>query len=128
MALPASAFTVSVCRSLRRRGLFMESSLTSSLDAAPARFLRRPIVTLAAVGLVLAATAAAGQENFPIKPIQIIVPTGPGGGTDTAARLIAKNLPERLKWQAVVINRLGAGTRLASEGVAKAPPDGYTLL
>jgi tripartite-type tricarboxylate transporter receptor subunit TctC len=106
----------------------MESSFTPSLDAAPARFMQRPIVALTAVGLVLAATAAAGQENFPTKPIQIIVPTGPGGGTDTAARLIAKNLTERLKWQAVVINRLGAGTRLASESVAKAPPDGYTLL
>jgi hypothetical protein len=99
----------------------MESDLTPSLDEARARFLLHPIGALAAVSLVLVATPAAAQESFPARPIQIIVPTGPGGGTDTAARLIARNLSERLKWQVVVINRLGAGTRLASESVAKRP-------
>ncbi len=74
------------------------------------------------------ATQACAQDGFPNRPLQIIVPTGPGGGTDTAARLLARVFNERLKWQVVVVNRLGAGTRLAGESVAKAAPDGYTLL
>ena len=74
------------------------------------------------------AAPCAAQDVYPGKPIQIIVPTGPGGGTDTAARLLARFFNERLKWQVVVVNRLGAGTRMAGESVAKAPPDGYTLL
>ena len=106
----------------------MASTFTRPSDEARARFLRNPIGVLAAVGLALVATPAAAQETFPTRPIQIIVPTGPGGGTDTVARVIARNLTERLRWQVVVINRLGAGTRLASESVAKAPPDGHTLL
>jgi len=88
---------------------------------------------ISALALVACATAfaagnATAQDAFPSKPIQFIVPTGPGGGTDTVARLIARHLGERLKWQVVVINRLGAGTRMASESVAKAAPDGYSLL
>ena len=106
----------------------MESRSTASLDEAPARSSLRLIGVLETVILLLTATFAAGQESFPTKQIQIIVPTGPGGGTDTVARLIARNLADRLKWQVVVVNRLGAGTRLASESVAKATPDGHTLL
>ena len=86
---------------------------------------------LAGVSIVVSALfvdPVCAQDNFPAKPIQIIVPTGPGGGTDTAARLIARSLGERLRWQVVVINRLGAGNRIAGESVAKAVPDGYTLL
>ena len=71
---------------------------------------------------VLTALSGAGvtyaQDNFPNKPIQIIVPTGPGGGTDTAARLLARVFNEKLKWQVVVVNRLGAGTRLARQRYA----------
>ena len=85
-------------------------------------------LALAACATAFAAGNATAQDAFPSKPIQFIVPTGPGGGTDTVARLIARHLGERLKWQVVVINRLGAGTRMASESVAKAAPDGYSLL
>ena len=84
--------------------------------------------TLVACATAFATASAFAQEAFPSKPIQFIVPTGPGGGTDTVARLIARHLGERLKWQVVVINRLGAGTRMASESIAKAAPDGYSLL
>ena len=85
-------------------------------------------VTCVAVLWTACACITYAQDNFPSKPLQIIVPTGPGGGTDTAARLLARVFNEKLKWQVVVVNRLGAGTRLAGESVAKAPPDGYTLL
>ena len=86
------------------------------------------IVTLLLCAALPSAGGALAQDNFPSKPIQFIVPTGPGGGTDTVARLVARHLGERLKWQVVVVNRLGAGTRLANDSVAKAAPDGHTLL
>lgn len=88
-----------------------------------------PLIRRAAVCvLMLACACAAAQDAYPSKPIQFIVPTGPGGGTDTISRLLARQLADRQKWQVVVVNRLGAGTRLANESVAKAVPDGYTLL
>lgn len=88
-----------------------------------------PLIRRAAVCvLMLACAGATAQDAYPSKPIQFIVPTGPGGGTDTISRLLARQLADRQKWQVVVVNRLGAGTRLANESVAKAVPDGYTLL
>ena len=97
----------------------------------PLLFRSTARIVACTVALVLTAafaTQAFAQDGFPNRPLQIIVPTGPGGGTDTAARLLARVFNERLKWQVVVVNRLGAGTRLAGESVAKAAPDDYTLL
>ena len=91
-------------------------------------FQKRIFSCAAACAVAIAASSAVAQDAFPSKPVQFIVPTGPGGGTDTIARLLARHLGERQKWQVVVVNRLGAGTRLANESVAKAAPDGYTLL
>jgi len=68
------------------------------------------------------------QESYPSRPIRIIVPTSPGGGSDTGARLIATELTKRWGRSLVAENRPGAGTILGSEVVAKSPPDGYTLL
>ena len=68
------------------------------------------------------------QETYPSRVVRIIVPTAPSGGSDTIARLIAQGLFERLGRQVVVENRAGAGTMIGSEMVAKAPPDGHTLL
>jgi len=68
------------------------------------------------------------QDNYPSRPIRIVVPTSPGGGSDTSARLIAGELTKRWGRSVVVENRPGAGTILGAEIVAKSPPDGYTLL
>ncbi len=83
-----------------------------------------------AVALLVTAPppAALAQSGYPNRPIRIIVPGSPGAGFDTVARLMAAGLSERLGWQVVVENRAGAGTIIGSEIVAKAPPDGYTLL
>jgi tripartite-type tricarboxylate transporter receptor subunit TctC len=81
---------------------------------------------LVAAALVLATgTAAAG---YPEKPIRLIVPFPPGGGTDATARIVGDAMSGSLGQQIVVENKPGAGGNIALETVAKAPPDGYTLL
>ncbi|OGA53843.1 MAG: hypothetical protein A3G24_04715 [Betaproteobacteria bacterium RIFCSPLOWO2_12_FULL_62_13] len=72
---------------------------------------------------------ASAADAYPNRIIRIIAPTAPGGGSTVSARLIAEEMAKRAGRQvAVVENRPGAGTRIGSEIVAKAPPDGYTLL
>jgi tripartite-type tricarboxylate transporter receptor subunit TctC len=78
--------------------------------------------------LMLALPATTLAQNYPDKPIRIIVGYTPGGGNDIAARLIAPKLSEALGQPVIVENRPGAGTNIAQELVAKSAPDGYTLL
>jgi tripartite-type tricarboxylate transporter receptor subunit TctC len=68
------------------------------------------------------------QSSYPSKPIRLISPSSAGGGTDIIARALAPRLSERLGQQVIVENRPGAGTVIGIDFVAKAPPDGYTLL
>jgi len=88
----------------------------------------------AAVGLALCGIALgwAGTDthaqSFPIKPIRLIVPYSAGGGADATARLFTAGVSEGLGSQLVVENRSGAGGRIGAELVARASPDGYTLL
>ena len=84
-------------------------------------------VLVTAASLSALAGPAHGQF-FPVKPIRIIVPFAPGGATDILGRLVAQTLTEGFGQQAVVENRAGGGTVIGTEIVAKAPPDGYTLL
>lgn len=77
---------------------------------------------------VAGALAAESPQNYPARPIRIVVPQSPGGTTDLTARLIAPQLADRLGQSVVVDNRPGAGSLVGTELVAKATPDGYTLL
>jgi tripartite-type tricarboxylate transporter receptor subunit TctC len=77
--------------------------------------------------LMLAATAVYGQD-YPNKPIRMLVPFAPGGAVDTTARVLAQAMQQRLNWQFVIDNRPGGNGFIATTAVQKATPDGYTLL
>src|SRR5689334_6541990 len=77
---------------------------------------------------LLAAFPAVAQEPWPTKPITLVVPYAPGGGSDFLGRILADGLKARLNETVVVTNVAGAGSAVGSMQVAKAKPDGYTLL
>jgi tripartite-type tricarboxylate transporter receptor subunit TctC len=117
----------------RDRGFFQSSE--HCMPAAhlshltpPLRGTRNPIRGCVwTIALALLACSAAAQP-YPARQIRMIVPAGPGGGVDTVARTVGQALAAVLGQPVVADNRPGAGTMLASEITAKAPPDGYTLL
>jgi tripartite-type tricarboxylate transporter receptor subunit TctC len=82
-------------------------------------------LALACASLLMLPVAA---QQFPSKPVRIIVPQTPGGASDALARVIAQKLGQQWGQQVIVENRAGAGGNIGTEAVAKSPPDGYTLL
>ncbi|MGZ5894965.1 MAG: Bug family tripartite tricarboxylate transporter substrate binding protein, partial [Xanthobacteraceae bacterium] len=88
-----------------------------------------------AIGLVclftvaaLAPSAKVSAQEYPTRPITLIVPYPPGGGVDAMARIVGEKLTAALGQQVIVDNRGGGGGNIGSRAVAKAAPDGYTLL
>lgn len=79
-------------------------------------------------GLASLAGAQQSAQQYPVRPVKIIAPTSPGGGVDNGARMLAEKLRESWGQPVVVDNRPGANTIIGTVAVAKAPPDGYTLL
>src|SRR5206468_9741041 len=77
---------------------------------------------------LVAAVAATAQAAWPEKPVKIVVPFPPGGATDVVARALGQRLSQVWKQPVVIENRTGAGGNIGADLVAKAPPDGSTLL
>ena len=91
--------------------------------------MHRPLITFLARALLpLALAAPLHAQEYPARPIRIIVPFSPGGAVDGPTRVLAQELGKRLKQQVIIDNRPGAGATIGSEAVARAAPDGYTLL
>jgi tripartite-type tricarboxylate transporter receptor subunit TctC len=90
--------------------------------------LRQIVALFALAGAVMASASAAIADDYPSRPVKIIVPFGAGGPTDVYTRAIAEELRKSLHQPFVMENRPGAGTTIGTDVVAKAPPDGYTLL
>lgn len=88
----------------------------------------RSVCGLLGITLFAAALGVAAQQNYPVRAVRIIIPSGAGGGTDSTTRMIAPKLDEFLGQRVVAENRPGAGSIVGSEAVARAAPDGYTLL
>ncbi len=88
----------------------------------------RRLACIAVLGLGLAGSAFGQADNFPTKPIRLIVPYAPGGGTDLVMRAIAPGMSEALGQPIVVENRPGAGTITATDAAVRADPDGHLLL
>jgi tripartite-type tricarboxylate transporter receptor subunit TctC len=92
-------------------------------------FARRQFLQLAGcVGAASAISRRALAFDYPTKPVRLIAPFAPGGGTDLAGRLVGQRLSERLGQQFVIENRPGAGGNIGTEVVVRAPADGHTLL
>ncbi|MEN9538033.1 MAG: hypothetical protein RLZZ126_268 [Pseudomonadota bacterium] len=82
---------------------------------------------IALAGLFMLTAAQAVAQAFPAKPIRVVVPFPPGGGTDIIAREVMQKLNATLGWSIVIDNKPGTGGNLGVDAAAKAPPDGYTL-
>jgi len=90
--------------------------------------MKRFMSTVMMFGLCAGFSATAAAQSYPTKPIRLIVPFAPGGATDTFSRALAVELTQTLGQTVIVENRTGAGTTIGADFVAKAAPDGHTLL
>jgi len=94
----------------------------------PGTTMLRPVREVACFAAAALCSLACHAQDFPLRPIRLVVPQAPGGGTDILGRNVAQKLGELLRQPAIVENRTGAGSLVGTEYVARGPADGYTLL
>jgi tripartite-type tricarboxylate transporter receptor subunit TctC len=100
----------------------------SGINQGDAMQIRRTFLTLLVIIASLASAKRAMTEDFPVRPVHIVVGYPPGGVGDIVARILGQWLSERLRQPFVIENRPGAASNIATEAVVRAPADGYTLL
>src|SRR5438132_14114782 len=86
------------------------------------------IVLLSLLGVVLVVLGDARAQTYPTRPVRVVVPASPGGGSDLTARIVAPTLAAELGQPFVVENRVTSGGIVGTQQVADSPPDGHTLL
>ncbi len=101
---------------------------TNILNSTTQRPSRRIALCLLLTATAFTTVTPVVAQTYPAKPIRLVVPFPPGGGTDLIARTVAQKLSDTLNWTVIIDNRPGAGGNLGVEAVAKAAPDGYTLV
>src|SRR5262245_33415158 len=101
---------------------------TENMPTTVVTSVKRGLVVLVIVANCVFAVGAQAQISYPTKPVRLIVPSSPGGGTDTITRLLASQLSDKFGQQFYIENRPGAGSMTGIEAGARATPDGYTLL
>src|SRR5438067_4908816 len=79
------------------------------------------------LAMMTIALSAVAQDKYPTKPIKLVVPFPPAGGTDVLSRAIAQSMSTNTKWTIIVENKPGAGGNIGLDAAAKSPPDGYTI-
>ena len=89
---------------------------------------KKTLARLGLLALLWLSAAAFAQTSYPTRPVTLVVPFPPGGGTDTGARIVAQKLGQKWGQQVVVENKGGAAGQIGADLVAKAKPDGYTIL
>src|SRR2546423_1760857 len=117
-------------RSRDNRCLHCAQSLIAHITCIPtaARAAMRAPIVVAALALPISWSLPCLAQDYPTRPVKIIVPFGAGGPADVYSRVLAQHLSEALKQPFVVEDRPGAGSIIGTDAVAKSPPDGYTLL
>src|SRR4030081_630212 len=90
--------------------------------------LQRISALIVFIGIATIPALSTKADDYPTRPVKVIVPFGAGGPTDVYARAVAEELRKSLHQTFIMENRPGAGTTIGTEVVAKSPPDGYTLL
>jgi tripartite-type tricarboxylate transporter receptor subunit TctC len=90
--------------------------------------MMRFLLRMAVVALIAIGSDAAYAQNYPNRPITVIVPFGPGSATDTITRIVSQNLAAAMNASIIVENKAGANGAIAGTYVARSVPDGYTLL
>jgi len=109
-------------------GVQARALLVLKIETLWSAIMSRKRLTFLLLAVFLGLAGAATAQQWPSRPVRLIVPFPPGGGTDIIARQIANHLAETMKTPFIVENRTGAGGIIGSDMVAKAAPDGYTLL
>jgi tripartite-type tricarboxylate transporter receptor subunit TctC len=114
---------IDFCRKAWRRNSFTRTNTSLGLG-----IVMHPVISLVVAVSTIAYASIAAAQTYPAKPVRMIVAFPPGGPTDLVGRIIAAKVAEQTGQQFIVENRAGAGGNIGSEFVAKAAPDGYTIL